>query len=361
MARRGLWALAALLVAGAGAGHAAPVPDYVLTQTWRAGPDSMRTQTIRHHAGWFRIDQPDGSYFEAPRQGFQIGVTHYGQVETNLVSFRRGDPLITAPIRHRQATGEQNMLADEPCARWRVSERHGASRIQTRQGCTTPDGIDLWNAAPGAEPPLTVHLERRAVSEIEVTPPLALFDLRAWSLPSLPTSLQDSSGDFEILLARTSQLKDFRSPRRRAFFKSGVWGGSRIQSEGRTFGNAAASSPAGVLSIAYEVRAGHLQTMSISRHPARAQGSADSPPTWPKLPPDERVLGESCAWRAPAPVAEEDTRECRTADGAILKIWTSSWGHEQTWRAVRLKRAAVPVSRLLPPTAPRIAAAWKVR
>lgn len=359
MARTGVLALMALLMAGAC--RAAPAPDYVLTQTWRNGPTATRAQTILHHAGWFRIDQPDGSYYEAPRQGFQLGVTHYGQVETNAVSFWRRSPSIVTPAGRRKVIGAKSDIAGELCSLWRIYERQGKSDVPTREGCTTADGIDLWNAAPSAEPPLAVRVERRPVLAAEVTPPLGLLDLDAWPRPILQADLLERRGDYEIILTRTSKSHDAGEPRRWTYFKSGAWGGSRISSEGKTFGDGMGLSPAGVVSIVYQVRAGRLQTMRISVQPTKQRSRAAAPPASPQFPTGERVLGEACTWETPTPAPEEDTQECRAADGAILKIWTSSWGHVQTWRATRIRRAPVPLSRLLPPTDPSIAAAWKVR
>lgn len=290
----------------------------------------------------------------------------------DVLSIARHPSSETYSLYRRARTGERDRALGEDCEVWsttRIGERDGEG--VNHLSCDTADGIQLWSRAVGfrtgyvVAQSRTLSFRRRPVRPEEVRPPR---DLLRWSYWRNLAAAGDVAPerrvpDHELRLASRhgANMEGSRIMRRR-----GAWsysedteraGERRIQIANR------------VISIGYGAEAdGRPVRLEIHRLPPDQVQHGDSP-SYVRIEPasSERVIGETCFWSRQGSagggivVTSGEHRDCVTADGLPLRIFSYHRGGGADLIAISLVRRAPPLSAFMPPAEAFNWARWGVR
>jgi hypothetical protein len=326
------------------------LPDYLATREYSGPP--TRQETLRHHNGWFRVDDHGerSSYFGGA--GSNVWFTRALDGD-RYDSLRISQSVGTDSTRlERVRTEKRQTYLGETCTIWDhvgPADPNGQRSVSFRD-CITHDGIQMayGSAAEDGgirEPPLwrLTHLTRTPVPEEETLPP-GLFDWRNFTGFAAPTpSLEAETepdfvarmdgGDSHYGAGVRYRKRHFPWLRTETKFASGLW----------------------IIEIANERSRAALSFRTT------AQGAFESLwigeyQKWPEhLQRNVTVelgtlLGQECKITTDR-TSDRIRTEWRTADGIILKEEEDGGRspNPEGWTVVELHRRPVELSEVMPP------------
>lgn len=274
--------------------------------------------------------------------------TRPGQVATFRISrYEDGGPAylavltdsLSAPLRmaERSFTGEVESHLGETCRAWRVTTQTNHGMPFTRSGCVTADGIELWFKHANIDARLATAIRRVAVPPAEVRPPVRFLDLRAWA----GADRSDHRTDYAVTLAERGSDNGGIVVRR-----SGAWT-SRVEHGWKGDVRVQVLNDEEGLALSY-FKDDDQRSLTISR---RSSSEPKPPESEVRVVdrPGETILGERCDWWNAMPgVADAGRLECRTPEGAPLKVEVTGRGSGARFTAVSFKRARQTFSSLTP-------------
>lgn len=272
----------------------------------------------------------------------------------------------------RVRTGERDRALGEDCEVWsttRIGESEGEGL--NLLSCDTADGIQLWSRSVGIRAAFvvaqsrTLSFRRRPVRPEEVRPPRGLLRWSYWRTLAGRGGMAPARAvpDHELHLASGPRANSDLS---RIMRRRGDWtysdtgspaGIRRVQIDNR------------IISVAYDAEAnGRPVRLEIHRLPP-APGQSGNAPGYVGIEPasSERVIGETCHWSRHGPagggivITSGEHRDCVTADGLPLRIFSRHRGGGTDLTAIRLVRRAPPLSALMPPAEAFDWSRWNVR
>lgn len=315
-------------------------------------------EVLRQHAGRIRIDSriehPDG--LVAERQEFtslgQPAAFEVGRFADGRLAFLsvRDDPLAAPPpMAARAVTGGRETHLGEACQPWRVSTTipHGLEFAQS--GCATVDRIELWRRLATIDAIYATKITREPVAPADVRAPVELLNISRWISTSKPA---DHAKDFEVVLQPEGGVGRHVTVRR-----SGFWRG--VVEDGRDWKSLVVTNPVEELRLAYSRNANGERQLNIARRPFLAALNVEYTGVRVASRADEIIHGERCHWWDMMAGIEDAGRfECRTEDGAPLKIEYESRGNVLTVVASKLNRSPQPLSAVMPPEEVISGASW---
>jgi hypothetical protein len=323
----------------------AGVPDYIVTMVGR-DRNSEITRTIAHHDRWTRVDTIDG----------QIHITGYfargGTTEIEIMH-RRSDQAAAGSFMRRAGqrqslshaagnTGERQTRLGETCTVWSVRGDFASAE----QSCVTDDGIELRSSRTGFVAEAT-RVERRPVAASEVEPPRELLTLGWWLDGATVPDITAAAMDYETVLRPVgrTRLDQVRTTRRHDPWtyvdetirdqrnEVGQWHQLRVSSATHQF-------------IFSETDKGARLDIIKSLRQFSASSAVDE-----ALNEHDALLGERCDWfDTTHGVMDGGQRQCRTADGVVLKEQNYGFGSSY-WalEAARLSRRPLTLDEVMPP------------
>jgi hypothetical protein len=366
MKRRDFMALVGASAVAASSGRAQQerhvvnsVPDYVATREYSGPP--TRQENLRHHDGWFRVDNHGerSSYFGGP--GPHVWFTRALDGD-RYDSLRIGRAVGTDSTRlERVKTEKQQTYLGETCTIWDLvdpADPNGRRSVSFRD-CITHDGIQMahGSAAEGGgirEPPLwrLTSLTRTPVPEEETLPP-GLFDWRNFTGFAAPTASLKAETEPDFVAKMDGGDSHYGAGvryRKRHFpwlsletkFASGLWIIEIVNEQNR-----AALSFRTTAQGAFD----SLWIGEFQKWPEDLQSAAGSDVEQKDvIVKFGTLLGEEC--KITTDMRSERTRtEWRTADGIILKEEEDGGRapNPEEWTVVELQRRPVELSEVMPP------------
>lgn len=274
--------------------------------------------------------------FTRPGQASTFSFSRYEDGGPAYLSIMADSLSALPPMDERTFTGEKETSLGETCRVWRATTQTDRGIPFTPSGCVTADGIELRFQQAGIDARFATAIERGAVPPAEIRPPVRFMDLRAWTggapadhRADYAVTLSPGEGDDGVVVRRsgawTSRIKHRRA------------GAVIVQ---------VLNSEEGV-SLMYS-RNGDDRSLTIARR-------APSEPKPPEIAvrivsrPGETIIGEHCEWWDTMPgVFDAGQLECRTPEGAPLKIETTGRGGGATFTAKRFDHARQTFSSLAP-------------
>lgn len=355
----GLLAWASTAVAALAGTPTPPMADAVVDYE-RPPPAYGKTskEVLRQHAGRIRIDsrieQPEG--LVAERQEFtslgQQAAFEVGRFADGRLAFLsvRDDPFrAPPPMTARAVAGRRETHLGEACQPWRVSTTipHGIEFVQS--GCATADGIELWRRQASIDAIFATKVTREPVAPADVRAPVELLNVLNWISASAPA---DHAKDFGVVLQPEGGVG-----RRVTVRRSGFWRG--VAEDGRDWSSLVVTNPMEELRLVYSRNANGERQLNIGRRPFLAALNVEYSGVRVASRADEIIHGERCHWWDMMPGIEDAGRlECRTEDGAPLKIEYESWGNVLTVVASKLDRSPQPLSAVMPTEELMSGASW---
>jgi hypothetical protein len=362
MKRRDFMALVGASAVAASSGQAQQerhvvnnVPDYVATREYGGPP--TRQENLRHHDGWFRVDNHGerSSYFKGPGPHVWFTRALDGDRYDSL-KIRQAVGTDSTQL-ERVKTEKLQTYLGETCTIWDhvgPADANGLRSVSFRD-CMTHDGIQMAHgaAAEGGgirEPPLwrLTSLTRTPVPEEETLPP-GLFDWRNFTGFAAPTASPkaETEPDFVAKMdGGDSHNGAGVRYRKRHFpwlsletkFASGLWIIEIVNEQTRAH-------------LSFRTTAqGAFDSLSIGEYqkwPEHLQSDTGSDDFIVEL---GTLLGEECKITTDTR-SERIRTEWRTADGIILKEEEMGGRspNPEEWTVVELQRRPVELSEVMPP------------
>ncbi|HUI96025.1 MAG TPA: hypothetical protein VLX44_09755 [Xanthobacteraceae bacterium] len=302
----------------------ANAPDYVVTLV---EPNSSKTttHTVIHHGKWARVETAEGAdhttaYF-APDGPIEFGVRRpdaSGEVVSLSVTHGRDqDSWHYAP----QNTGERHTLIGETCTVWTVlhSPKTVLSALHpdsdsVELSCVTDDGIELWHKLAGGHVESAfveaTHIERRPVAADEVRVPSELLMLNWWQSGGTAPAGNPTIPDYETVMTDAMDpsfaVRVTRRHDRWDYVDETISGKHTLT----------VTSPTLLLRFSSDAVRASQRLFITKGRPNMLSGIVPEP-----RKSTEQWLGESCDWYTTVPWPEGGQRQCRTADGLVLKEW----------------------------------------
>ncbi|HMG47347.1 MAG TPA: hypothetical protein VK614_07790 [Allosphingosinicella sp.] len=343
--------------------------EAVIVSNEGAGPDRERRQQVIRSGSWLRegpIGAGAGAIYSDFEGAISIAFSRDQAGHYRTLAIDRHASTDTFHRYRRARTGARERVLGEDCEVWN-SARVGAGSDHEIDllSCETADGIQLWSRTvvrrTGAviEQSRTLSFRRRAVRPDEVRPPLDLLRPLYWrALAGTPEAGAPAGHEIRLAMEGDRSAQAWRVIRRRgdwAFVATGDQGGTE-----RT------SLETPTLAIQYETEAGG-RPVRLSIHPQPPRPIASGAAAFEPIPPpqSERVLGEECVWSGPSSahgivVTSGEHRECLTADGLPLRIFSAHHVVSADLVAIRVSRRAPSAESMLPPAAAFDWARWGV-
>lgn len=341
--------------------------EAVIVSNEGAGPDRERRQVVIRSGSWLRegpIGGGGGAIYSDFEGAISIAFSRDEAGHYRSLAISRQPATDTFHLYRRARTGARERVLGEDCEVWN-SARVGAGSDHEIDllSCETADGIQLWSRTvvrrTGAviEESRTLSFRRRAVRPDEVRPPRDLLRWSYWrALAGTPVPVEPAGHEIGLVMEGDRGVQAWRVIRRR-----GDWG---YVATGDQDGTRRSSLDTPIIGIQYETEAdGRPVRLTIHPQPPRPIAPAFEP-----IPPpqSERVLGEDCVWSQPwsahgIVVTSGEQRECLTADGLPLRIFSAHHVVSADLVATSVSRRAPSTESMLPPDAAFDWARWGVR
>lgn len=327
----------------------------------QGGGQREHRQTIVRSGSWLREENSQEGRTSVVHSDFAAGISiayarEAGRYRSMLI--RRHARTDSYSRYRRLPTGVRERVLGEDCEVWRTN------RVGARDGeepdllsCETADGIQLWSRAVGSrgyviQETRTISFRRRPVAAEEVRPPTDLLrwsywrDLQAEHPPPVWPARRPRNFELHLHGPRGGD-------RERVLRSHGDWsythrishdGSRHIRIDNR------------IVAVGYETEAdGRAVSLSVSRLPAEQVAADDSSSYVRADPPQaERVMGETCYWSQRGTgggviVISGEHRECVTAEGLPLRVFSHHRVLIADLTATRLVRRRPRLSALMPP------------
>jgi hypothetical protein len=302
----------------------ASVPDYVITMVEYDG-DAEITHTIAHHGKWIRIDTIAGPLYTT-RYFSPLG-------PTEIEVIRRGS---------NDAIGGRFVLGAKQNAFWHYDARDILGRQALLGETCRRLSVLLERDRPSTNPSCVA--ERRSVAANEVEPPRDLFTVSWWMDGATIPSASWTTTDYETVMRQRGGLRRdlIRTTRRHDPWTyveetaGDQWRELRVISATHRFNFTAA-----------DTRFRQPQRLIIWKLPPDQL----SPSISKALDAHDTMLGERCDWFDTMPmVSDGGQRQCRTADGVVLKERNFGWGSDAWYLdATQLSRRPLSLDEVMPP------------
>ena len=266
--------------------------------------------------------------------------------------FVMDDALSSPPLANlRRWSGAEETHVGEPCRVWKAIRTTKSAYTFEQTGCSTKDGIELWQNQANIDAITATRIQRREVSAEAVRLPIETLNLVRLMQTEPGT---DHRQDYDVLLEG--------APGRTGLYRrSGNW---RYVAE---------TSPDSVSISVRNATTGVEINYSRERDGARRLGWLRPPYGANRrgndlyrrpLPssPTRTILGQQCKmYDLMVGVHDAGRVDCLTSDGIPLLSNRSSWGSGYTLEAKRFSRRPQPLADVMLPAALTDPAAWPTK
>lgn len=332
------------------------------------GPNRERRQLVIRSGSWLREASGTSIVHADFERAISIAYARDAAGNYSSLSISREPTTDASHLYRRARTGARERALDEDCEVWNTARAdtdadYGIDLLS----CETSDGIQLWSrtvvrrTGTVVEKSRTLSFRRRAVRAEEVRPPRDLLRWRYWrALAGTPAPAAPAGHEIRLASEGGRSVQAWRVIRRR-----GDWG---YVATGDQDGTERTNLDTPTVGIQYEAEAdGRPVRLSIFPQALRPIAPAGAPAFEP-IPPaqSERVLGEECVWSGPSSahgivVTSGEHRECVTADGLPLRIFSAHRVVSANLVATLVSRRAPSAESMLPPAAAFDWARWGLR
>jgi hypothetical protein len=317
------------------------------TETWTKQGDFIRVDVVSEPSDGQRAIRSSTYQRLGQQSVYTVGRYPDGSVASLFVM--RDSLSHPPPLSERIFSGVTEKHLGQTCRVWRRSVPQAGGGMFNQSGCLSSEGVELWWRNANIDAIFAKAIRKVATRAGEVRPPLDLLDFRKWIAGAEPG---DHQRDYEVLLSTESAQPPSKIERR-----SGNWLLEHERS-GSAVSLMLTNSRAGV-TLRYNKGSGNDAKLVISKSAFATSAGANTAGERLVDTPDETVLGERCHWWNMAKgMTDYGRAECRTEDGALLIVRTSSWGASSVMKATKFKRGAIPMKSILPPADILAPEAW---